>query len=125
MLGDQELIAFVATMQPEKALIFYRDVLDLELLEDAWFSIIFRAGKTRLHIQKVKEFKPHPFTAIGWGVGDIKSKVANLAAKGIKCERFPGMEQDEAGIWTTPDGAGKVCWFKDPDGNVLSLTQFS
>ena len=126
MLGDKKVMAMLATTQPQLAKAFYRDVLGLTLVEDAWFAIIFTAGGTRLHIQKLEEkFTPHPFTAMGWQVPDIKAAVVELAKKGVKFERYDGLEQDDAGIWTTPDGVGKVCWFKDPDGNTLSMTQFS
>jgi catechol 2,3-dioxygenase-like lactoylglutathione lyase family enzyme len=124
MLGEQPLIAMIATTQPDRAKEFYARTLGLKLIEDGWFALVFMAGGTRLHIQKVKEFTPLPFTAIGWTVADIAATTAVLANKGVKFERFNGMTQDHAGIWTTPDG-GKVCWFKDPDGNTLSLTQFS
>jgi catechol 2,3-dioxygenase-like lactoylglutathione lyase family enzyme len=124
MLTDKEIISFVATTRPEEAKAFYADVLGLKLIEDGWHALIFKTGDTRLHIQKVKEFMPQPFTALGWKVADIQAAAAELAKQGVKFERYPGMEQDAAGIWTTPDGVGKVCWFKDPDGNTLSLTQF-
>ena len=124
MLGDCKVVAMIATTQPERAKAFYRDVLGLKLVEDAWFAIVFMAGGTRLHIQKVKEFTPLPFTALGWAVADIKSKVAELSKKGVKFERYKELPQDEAGIWTPPDSTAGVCWFKDPDGNTLSISQF-
>ena len=127
MLGDQPLIAMIATTQPERAKAFYSDVLGLKLVEDGWYALVYMAGGTRLHVQKVKEFSPWPATAIGWTVPDIAATVAALAKKGVKFERIPELKQDAAGIWTTPDAAGKVgmvAWFKDPDGNLLSLTQF-
>ena len=126
MLGDKPVMAMLATTQPDRAKAFYGDVLGLKLVEDAWFAVVFMAGGTRLHIQKLEEkFTPHPFTAMGWRVPDIKAAVAELSSKGVKFERYPGMTQDEAGIWTPPDGVAKVCWFKDPDGNTLSMTQFT
>ena len=124
MLSEQPLIAMIATTQPERAKAFFSDVLGLTLVEDGWYALVYMAGGTRLHIQKVKEFSPLPATAIGWTVPDIAATVAALAKKGVKFERFDGMKQDAAGIWTTPE-AGQVCWFKDPDGNTLSLTQFT
>jgi catechol 2,3-dioxygenase-like lactoylglutathione lyase family enzyme len=124
MLGDQPLIAMIATTQPERAKAFFSDVLGLTLVEDGWYALVYMAGGTRLHVQKVKEFSPWPATAIGWTVPDIAATVAALAQKGVKFEHFDGMTQDAAGIWTAPEGA-KVCWFKDPDGNTLSLTQFT
>ena len=123
MLADKQVISFVATTQPDKAKAFYADALGLKLVEDAWHAIIFEVGDRRLHIQKLKEFKPQQFTVLGWSVPDIENAVAELAKKGVKFERYPGMEQDGAGIWAPP-GGGKVCWFKDPDGNTLSLTEF-
>jgi catechol 2,3-dioxygenase-like lactoylglutathione lyase family enzyme len=124
MLTDKPLIAMVATTQAERAKQFYSDVLGLKLIEDGWYALVYMAGGTRLHIQKVKEFTPQPFTAIGWTVADIAATAAGLAKKGVKFERYKGMEQDAAGTWTTPDRVAKVCWFKDPDGNTLSLTEF-
>ena len=118
-------MTFVGTTQPERAKAFYGGVLGLKLVEDAWWAIIYEVGGRHLHIEKPREkFTPVPFTALGWKVPDIAATVEKLAKKGVKFERIPELQQDAAGIWTTPDGVGKVCWFKDPDGNLLSLTQF-
>ncbi|MGO9604251.1 MAG: VOC family protein [Candidatus Binataceae bacterium] len=127
MIGNSEVMAFVGTTQPERAKAFYGDTLGLTLLEDSWWAIIFEAGGAHLHIQKVpQKFSPLPFTALGWKVADIKGEVEALSRKGITFERYKELEeqQDSLGIWTAPGGAAKVCWFKDPDGNTLSLTQF-
>lgn len=125
MVGNCEVMAFVGTTQPERAKAFYGGVLGLKLVEDAWWAIVYEAGGIHLHIEKAREkFTPVPFTALGWKVPDIDATVKQLAKKGVRFERVPEVQQDDAGIWTTPDGAGKVCWFKDPDGNLLSLTQF-
>jgi catechol 2,3-dioxygenase-like lactoylglutathione lyase family enzyme len=125
MRGDDELVALVATAQPEKAKVFYSEVLGLKLVEDSQFAIVFLAGGTTLRIQNVREFLPLPFTTLGWKVADIEATMEKLSKKGVKFERYPGLTQDNAGIWTTPDGSAKVCWFKDPDGNTLSLTEYS
>jgi catechol 2,3-dioxygenase-like lactoylglutathione lyase family enzyme len=117
------VIAMLATTQPERAKAFYGEVLGLRLIEDAWFAIVFSVGGMRLHIQKVQEFTPLPFTALGWEVADIKASVAELAKKGVKFERYKELPQDDAGIWTPPNTTAGVCWFKDPDGNTLSMTQ--
>jgi hypothetical protein len=83
---------------------------------------VFHAGDTMLRIQKVREVSPPPFTALGWHVADIAADVAALTERGVAFERFGFLEQDAAGVWTAPGGA-KVAWFKDPDGNLLSLTE--
>ncbi len=125
MLGNCEVMAFVGTTQPERAKAFYGGVLGLKLVEDAWWAIVYEAGGIHLHIEKAREkFTPVPFTALGWKLPDINTIVGQLVKKGVSFERVPELQQDDAGIWTTPDGSGKVCWFKDPDGNLLSLTQF-
>jgi catechol 2,3-dioxygenase-like lactoylglutathione lyase family enzyme len=122
MLGDYEMIAFTQTTKPEKANAFYGDVLGLELLEDSPVALVFLAGRTTLRIQKVHSFTPLPFTSLGWKVRDIGATVHQLSTRGVTCERFEGINQDELGVWSAPGGA-KVCWFKDPDGNILSLTE--
>ena len=123
MLGDSEVIAFTHTTQPERAKAFYADILGLKFEEEDPFALVFWAGRTMLRIQKLPELTPLPFTVLGWNVSDVRAMVANLSSKGVKFERYDAMPQDEAGIWLTPSGAS-VCWFKDPDGNTLSLTQF-
>jgi predicted enzyme related to lactoylglutathione lyase len=123
MLGDYEVIAFTQTTQPDNARMFYHDILGLKFEQDESFALVFRAGRTMLRIQKVRELTPSPFTVLGWNVPDIRATAAKLSSKGIKFERYDGMSQDDAGIWLSPAGAS-VCWFRDPDGNTLSLTQF-
>ena len=116
-------ILFSATSAPDKARPFYEQVMGFTLVDDNPFSLEFDAAGTMLRVQKVPEFTPHPFTQLGWRVSDIAAKVDELAARGAVFERFDFMEQDERGIWTAPDGA-RVAWFKDPDGNTLSLSEF-
>jgi catechol 2,3-dioxygenase-like lactoylglutathione lyase family enzyme len=123
MLAKHDLIAFVATAKPQKAKDFYSDVLGLHLVEDAPFALVFDAGKMMLRVSKVSECVPAPYTVLGWKVPDIRATMQELISKGITFERYAGMPQDALGIWTTP-GDDKVSWFKDPDGNTLSLTQF-
>lgn len=122
MLGDQELMAFVATAKPAEALLFYRDVLGLELVDEDPFAIVFQSPNATLRVQKTAQHQALPYTSLGWKVGDINATVARLAAQGVRAERFPGLAQNDAGVWTAPSGA-KIAWFKDPDGNVLSLTE--
>lgn len=122
MLGDQELTAFVATAKPAEALAFYRDMLGLSLVYEDPFAIVFRAPNATLRVQKTERHQPLPYTSLGWKVTDIASTVATLTARGVQPERFPGMDQNAQGVWVSPSGA-KIAWFKDPDGNVLSLTE--
>ena len=123
-LGLRKIMAFVATREPDRAKKFYRDTLGLRLVEEQLpFALVFDANGTMLRVTVVKELTAAPYTVLGWDVPDIAATARELAAAGVKLERYPGMAQDELGIWTSPSGA-KVAWFKDPDGNVLSVTQF-
>jgi catechol 2,3-dioxygenase-like lactoylglutathione lyase family enzyme len=124
VLGRATVIAFTATRQPEAAKVFYRDQLGLRLVDESPYALVFRAGTTMLRVQLVEDFQPHPFTALGWDVTDIRATVGELASHGIATLRVPVIEQDDAGIWWTPNGDG-IAWFNDPDGNTLSLTQFA
>jgi catechol 2,3-dioxygenase-like lactoylglutathione lyase family enzyme len=122
MLKDHPIMAFVATAQPERARAFYGEVLGLPLLSDGPWALVFDVHGTPLRVQKTDQVAPAGYTVLGWSVPDIAAVMAGLYARGVRFERYAGMPQDEEGVWTTPDGA-KVAWFKDPDGNTLSLTQ--
>ena len=117
-------IAFLATDAPDQALTFYRDVLGLYLAEESPFALVFRDGDVSLRVQIVPEVVPHPYTAHGWDVTDIDHELASLVAAGVEFLQFDGLPQDGQGVWSTPDGA-RIAWFKDPSGNLLSLTQFA
>jgi catechol 2,3-dioxygenase-like lactoylglutathione lyase family enzyme len=122
MLPDKKLKAFVPTIFPEKAKSFYKDILGLELLSEDNYALEFNSNGTLLRVNVVKEFQPQIFTVLGWDVDDISSTIKDLNAKGVLCEKYNFLEQDDLGIWTAPNGF-KVAWFKDPDGNLLSLTE--
>jgi catechol 2,3-dioxygenase-like lactoylglutathione lyase family enzyme len=119
----QRLVAFVATRNPARARSFYRDTLDLELVSEDQFALVFNVAGTMLRISSVQELMPAKYTVLGWQVQNIVDAVKRLKEKGLGFERYLGMQQDELGIWNSPSGA-KVAWFKDPDGNTLSLTEF-
>jgi catechol 2,3-dioxygenase-like lactoylglutathione lyase family enzyme len=121
MLGRCAIQAFIATRDADAAKRFYGDVLGLRLVADESFALVFDANGTELRVQKVRELTPHPFTALGWIVSDIAADVRELSARGVTFQRYDFMPQDELGIWTTP--GAQVAWFKDPDGNLLSIAQ--
>ena len=126
ILGGSELVAFAPTTDPAKARAFYEGALGLRLVADEKpFALVFDAKGTMLRVTTVHELKPQQFTILGWHVADIDGTVDRLAAAGVAFERFKGMNDgDPRGIWNSPSGA-RIAWFKDPDGNVLSVTEFS
>jgi catechol 2,3-dioxygenase-like lactoylglutathione lyase family enzyme len=125
ILGKCKLVAFVATKNPVKARAFYEGVLGLRLAEDEQpFALVFDANGIMLRVTAVHEHNPSPFTVLGWDVDSIEDTVERLTAAGVEFQRYTGInEGDPTGIWTAPGGA-RIAWFKDPDGNVLSVTQF-
>jgi catechol 2,3-dioxygenase-like lactoylglutathione lyase family enzyme len=122
MLGTAKLAAFVATANAEKSREFYENALGLKFISDEFYALVFDANGMMLRIQKVQEVAAIPYTALGWHVADIRAAIEELSAKGVVFEKFPGLPQDELGIATF--GEAQVAWFKDPDGNILSLDQF-
>ena len=122
VLGSQKLTAFVSTHNPARAKVFYRDTLGLHLLSEDSFALVFDANGTKLRVSIVAEVVVAKYTVLGWDVPDIVATAKSLRRAGVKLEIFGGFAQDELGIWTAPDGT-KVAWFKDPDGNILSIAQ--
>lgn len=122
MLESSAPIAFIATAMPDRARAFYAGTLGLPLTADDEFSLVFDLGGVPLRVQKVRELLPQPFTTLGWRVADAAAAVAVLRARGVVFERYPFLQQDAHDIWDAPGGA-RIAWFKDPDGNLLSLTE--
>ncbi|MGA2185290.1 MAG: VOC family protein [Bryobacteraceae bacterium] len=121
MLGSHKLIAFLAVRNADTARAFYRDKLGLRLVSEDRFALVFDANGTMLRVVPVGEIPQVRWTVLGWEVPDIVAAAQQLEAGGVKLERFEWVK-DERGIWTAP-GGDKVAWFKDPDGNTLSISQ--
>lgn len=117
-------IAFLATANADVTRDFYANVLGLTLVETSPFALVFSDAGQMLRIQIVVDLNPASFTAYGWQVSDIGAEMAKLIAKGVAFLTFPHLNQDADGVWTTPNDA-RIAWFKDPSGNILSLTEFA
>lgn len=116
-------MTFLCVADKARALPFYRDVVGLGFVVDDGFALVFDNHGVTLRVSTVPGFTPSEHTVLGWDVDDIDAAVAGLAARGAVMARYGFLEQDPAGIWTAPGGGARVAWFRDPDGNVLSLTQ--
>ena len=121
MLSNHRIKAFVSTVQPDVAREFYEKKLGLNLLSQDNYGMEFEANEAHIRLSVVDKFTPQPFTVLGWDTDDIVSTIRNLTANGIIFERYNFIEQDENCIWTAPGGT-RVAWFKDPDGNLLSVS---
>lgn len=121
MLGN--LIAFIPTRNGDAARVFYETKVGLRFISEDQFAVVFQSGVNMIRIARTGSFTPAPFTILGWESSDIEQDVRQMSARGVIFERYDYMgPQDELGIWTAPGGA-KVAWFKDPDGNTLSISQ--
>ena len=124
MLHSSDLIAFVPATDLGRGRAFYEGTLGLRVIERNAFACVLDANGTMLRVTAVAAVASPGYTVLGWRVADIDGTVRDLAGRGVAFSRYDGMDQDERGVWTTP-GGDKVAWFTDPDGNVLSLTQFA
>jgi catechol 2,3-dioxygenase-like lactoylglutathione lyase family enzyme len=123
MLASSKMVGFVPTRDSQRAREFYEGKLGFEFISDDPFALVVRAGNNKVRVAKVpQDFKPVAFTILGWEVQDIEAVVAWLKGRGVTFEKYPFIQDPELGVWTAP-GGDKVAWFKDPDGNVLSVAQ--
>jgi catechol 2,3-dioxygenase-like lactoylglutathione lyase family enzyme len=124
MLDSAKAITFVVTRDRARAKAFYEETLGFPLTHDDDFASVFDLNGTMLRISTVENHIAAQHTVLGWEVSDIADTVRALRGMGVVFNIYDGFGQDELGIWTSPDNTAKVAWFKDLDGNVLSLTQF-
>ena len=121
MLASAKLIGFIPTKDYDKARAFYEGKLGFEFVSLDQYALVMRVGGHMIRIVKVPNFTPQQATILGWEVADVPAAARWLWERGIATEKYPFVQDRELGIWTTPNG-DKVAWFKDPDGNLLSVS---
>jgi len=121
MLAGHRIVGFAPTGNYARARQFYEGTLGLEVVSQDEFALVLRAGGNMIRIAKTPDFVPQPFTVLGWESPHMEEDVGELRRRGVVFERYPFLEQEESGIWKSPGGT-RVAWFKDPDGNLLSLS---
>jgi predicted enzyme related to lactoylglutathione lyase len=125
LLHTADPVAFVLTADRARAKPFYAGALGLPILTEDDFAVTLDLGRgATIRLTDLPGHEPGQHTVLGWGVADIGAAVAELRAKGVTFRIYEGFGQDADGIWSPPGGGARVAWFSDPDGNVLSLTQF-
>ena len=122
MLVNGKTVAFVPSGDLERAERFYTGVLGLSRKSRDDFALLVEANGVTIRITRTDGFEPQAFTILGFDVEDVEKTARALAAKGVKFQRYPGMKQDASGVWASPSGS-RIAWFKDADGNVLSIAQ--
>lgn len=121
MLASGKMIGFIPTKDYEKARAFYEGKLGFEFVSLDQFALVLSVGGHKIRISKIPNFTPLQGTILGWEVQDIEAVARWLRDKGVAPEKFPFVQDQGLGIWTAPTG-DKVAWFKDPDGNILSVS---
>jgi catechol 2,3-dioxygenase-like lactoylglutathione lyase family enzyme len=122
MLDSAKMVGFIPTTDYDKARDFYEAKLGFEFVTLDKFALVMSVGGHMIRIVKIPNFTPLQGTILGWQVEDIQSAAMWLRDCGVPPEKYPFAQDQNLGIWTTPDGS-KVAWFKDPDGNILSISQ--
>jgi catechol 2,3-dioxygenase-like lactoylglutathione lyase family enzyme len=123
-LADAKLQTLVWSEDIERSRAFYSDVLGLPLVGQSHGALVYAVGTGTLRVSPVPATKPSEHTVLGLEVADVHEVAAELAAKGVEFERFPGFTHDENGVWTAPDRTA-VAWFRDPDGNLISIVRYA
>jgi catechol 2,3-dioxygenase-like lactoylglutathione lyase family enzyme len=122
MLASSRMVGFVPTTDYDATRAFYVDKLGLEFVSLDQFALVVRASASTIRITKIPNFTPLQGTTLGWAVEDIEAVAKWLQSRGVVLEKFPFAQDQQLGIWTAPSG-DRVAWFKDPSGNILSISQ--
>lgn len=122
MFPDAKMMGFLFTTDYGRAREFFEEKLEFEFVSLDEFALVLRAGQDTIRIAKIPNFHPAQGTVLGWRVPDITATVHWLNERGVACEKYPFVQDQDLGIWTAPSG-DRVAWFKDPDGNVLGVSE--
>ena len=122
MLDSGKMAGFIPTKDYDKARAFYEGKLGFEFVSLDQFALVVSVGGHKIRIAKIPNFTPLQGTILGWEIKDIRAVATWLRDRGVTPEKYPFAQDQELGIWTAP-GGDKVAWFKDPDGNILSISQ--
>ena len=122
-LSGSRAMVFIGVTDLARARQFYGQVLGLRIIAADNNGVVADAGGVRIRITHQPSVVPAPYTVLGFEVTDIFTITKRLETRGVKFLRIPDLPhpQDAAGMYTAPNG-DKVVWLKDPDGNMLSLS---
>lgn len=122
MLLEPRIITFLPITDAANAKNFYENILGLNMISEDEYALEFERNGTCLRLTIVPQLTPQPFTVLGFQIDQIESQIKSLSSKGVVFEEYKNLNQNHLGIWTSPSKA-KIAWFKDPDGNLISLTE--
>jgi catechol 2,3-dioxygenase-like lactoylglutathione lyase family enzyme len=124
MLGAARLQTLVWTADTSRAKAFYTDTLGLTFKRESFGALVYEVGGGELRVSPVPSTAPSAHTVLGFAVENIDGVVVQLERHAVKAERFPHFKHDARGVWTAPDGS-RIIWFRDPDGNLMSVVQYA
>jgi len=124
MLGQSRLQTIIWTSRIAEAERFYTEMLGLPFRRKSDGALVYAVSGSDLRVSPVPSTQPTAHTVLGFAVEHLDAIITELGKRGVNWERFPGFPHDERGIVITPDGT-RVIWFRDPDGNLLSIVEFS
>jgi len=116
-------IAFIYVVDRKRALEFYQGVLGFKIRDSDDYGDNISLHNALLRLTVIPDHKPSQHPVVGWETTEIETVARTLADRGVAFAKFPGMEQDDLGIWTSPDGKAKLAFFSDPDGNMLMVSE--
>ena len=120
MLGSEDAIATVAVKNLQTAAQFYEGKLGLRKVGEEMQVLVYQSGKSSIMVYQSQFAGTNQATAVTWQVDDVDGAVRALKEKGIAFERyeFPDVKQEgDVHVF----GKIRNAWFKDPDGNILSI----
>ena len=122
-LASAGVVTHILTRDRAASKAWYMQSLGLPLAEEDDYGCALDMNGPLLRITQIDDHKAGPHPVMGWRVADIAGTIRALNGRGVTMTIYEGYDMDALGIWTAPDGASKLAWFADPDGNVLSLQQ--
>ena len=122
MIGKSDATPMIAVKDLDRARTFYEETLGLREVDDFGEGFMLKSGDTKVTVYRSEFAGTNKATALTFGVADIESEVSDLKGKGVSFEHYdlPGLERQ--GDLYIAEGM-KTAWFKDPDGNILSLME--
>jgi predicted enzyme related to lactoylglutathione lyase len=119
-----QAILFAATADAGTSREIYESALGFPCEEDTLFALVFDVSATQLRVRKVETVVNPSYTTLGFAVTDIANTIAEIRTEGVQFEFYELMKQDHSEIRTAPDGTA-IARCKDPNGNMISFTQYA
>jgi catechol 2,3-dioxygenase-like lactoylglutathione lyase family enzyme len=123
MLGKADATPMIPVTDLDRARKFYEDKLGLKSKDEWGEGVTLKSGDTLINVYRSEFAGTNKATTLTFGVDDIDKEVGELKDKGVFFEKYdlPGLKRQ--GDLHVGEGGFKTAWFKDPDGNILSLIE--